>query len=95
MLAVTFPQANFTFLKPAGMTDEQCSDLHVWRGMATIDDDGTKAPAIISCWQFSKEDLEEIAKTGRMWLSISGEAMPPVSLFTETPFEEPPLIIQP
>ena len=70
------------------MTDEQCSDLCVWKGQAPVDDQGTMYPVIISCWQLSKEDLDEIQKTGKIWLSITGNGMPPVSVFTENPFEE-------
>jgi hypothetical protein len=86
MLPVTFPQHNFVFKKPEGWTDEQCSDLSVWKGDAPIDENGTTCPTIISCWKLSKEDLEEIQRTGVVWLSISGTGMPPVSVFTENPF---------
>jgi len=88
MMPVDFPAANFTFTKPACMTDEQCSDLRVWKG--DVPDGECSFPVIISCWQFSKEDLEEIAKTGKIWLSVSGQTTPPVSLFTENPFAQQP-----
>lgn len=80
-MPVTFPESNFVFTKPASMTDEQCSDLPVWLGK-----DQEDFPVIISCWKLSKEDLEEIQKTGQIYLSIAGQGMPPVSLFTENPF---------
>lgn len=83
MLPITFDQSNFTFKKPADMTDEQCGDLSVFKGKDT-----GGFPVIISCWKFSKEDLEEIQKTGHVWLSITGSGMPPVSIFTENPFEQ-------
>lgn len=86
MLPVDFPARNFVYQKPEGWTDEQCSDLPVWKGSAPIDDHGNTAPTIISCWKLSKEDLEEIQKTGVIWLSISNTGVPPVSLFTENPF---------
>lgn len=82
MLPTTFKESNFTFTKPKGMTDEQCMDLPVFKG---IDTDGN--PVIISCWKFSKEDLEEILKTGQIYLQIAGHGMPPVRLFTESPFQ--------
>lgn len=81
MLPTTFSESNFTFTKPQSMTDEQCMDLPVFKG---VDQDGF--PIIISCWKFSKEDLEEIQRTGHIFLSISGQGMPPVGLFTENPF---------
>jgi hypothetical protein len=88
MLPTSFPEQNFCFTKPADMTDEQCMDLWVWRGNVPHDEHGNSFPAIISCWKLSKEDLEEINRTGVIWLSITGTGMPPVSLFTENPFAQ-------
>lgn len=79
--AVDFPEANFTFSKPADMTDEQCHPLQVWKGK-----DGSGFPIIVSKWILNKEELEEIIKTGSMYLIITGTGMPPVSLHVETPF---------
>ena len=33
MLPIEFPEKNFTFGKPKGMTDQQCSSLDVWKGI--------------------------------------------------------------
>jgi hypothetical protein len=85
MLPTTFNGSNFVFTKPKDMTDEQCMDLPVFRG-----NDADGMPVIISCWKFSKEDLELIKETGEIYLSITGQGMPPVSLFTENPFSEVP-----
>jgi hypothetical protein len=85
MLPADFPERNFVFTKPSGMTDEQCSDLPVWKGN---DRDGF--PIIVSKWKLSKEDLEEINRTGEIWLSLTGNGMPPVSVFTEYPFVKNP-----
>jgi len=67
------------------MTDEQCSDLRAWKGEAKIEDTEGRVPVIITKWRFNKEDLEEIQRTGEIYLSICGSSMPPVSLFTENP----------
>ncbi len=83
MLPTQFDQANFTFTKPEGWTDEQCMSLPVFKG---TDTEGT--PCIISCWRLSKEDLEDIQRTGVVWLNIIGHGMPPVSVFTENPFQQ-------
>jgi hypothetical protein len=88
MLPTDFAERNFVFSKPTDMTDEQCSDLPVWKGDAPIDGAGNTMPVIISRWQLSKEDLEEIQRTGCIWLSITGRGMPPVYLQTESPFEQ-------
>lgn len=86
-MPVTFDQANFTFGKPPDMTDEQCSSLHVYKGECPVNEQGTMMPVIISKWQPSKEDIEAINKGAAIFLSITGQGMPPVSLFTENPFE--------
>lgn len=83
MLPIQFDQANFTFTKPQSMTDEQCGDLPVCK---TRDSSGF--PVIVSCWRFNKEDLEEIQRTGVIYLTITGVGMPPVSLQTENPFNQ-------
>lgn len=85
MLPTTFEGQNLVFGKPANMTDEQCFSLPAWKGVIPIDDKGTTVPAIISCWRLSKEDMEEIQKTGVVWLSVIGDSLPPVSVFTENP----------
>jgi len=82
MIPVDFKEANFTFTRPKSMTDEQCGDLRVWKGY-----DLAGFPIIVSCWRLSKEDLEEINRTGKIWLSVTSEVTPPVSLFTEYPFQ--------
>lgn len=82
MIPTTFEHANFVYTKPKGMTDEQCFDLPVYKG---IDQD--KNPVIISCWKLSKEDLEDVQKSGCVYLQIVSYAMPPVVLYTENPFE--------
>ena len=84
MLPVSFPQKNFEFTKPEGMTDEQCMSLPVCVCELKIDDSGSKAMHVISCWQLSKEDLDEINRTGRIYLGVMG-MQPPVFLAAENP----------
>ncbi|ACU61346.1 hypothetical protein [Chitinophaga pinensis] len=86
MLPITFPEHNTVYGKPEEMTDDQCMALPAWKGEAPIDEEGSRVPVIISCWQLSKEDLDEINKNGCIWLSVSGTQLPPVSVFTENPF---------
>jgi hypothetical protein len=86
MLPTTFAEHNKVYTKPESWTDEQCGDLPVWQGKAPIDDKGNMAHAIISCWKLSKEDLEEIQRTGVIWLQVTTEVMVPASLYTENPF---------
>ena len=77
MRAVEFDEQTVILGKPIGMTDEECAPLPVFR-------DGEQ---VISCWELNKEDLEEINKTGKIYLSIfSGKTQPPVWLSIENPF---------
>ena len=81
MLPTNFEEANFTFGKPENMSDEQCLGLRVFKGS---DLDGF--PVIVSKWLPNKEDIEAIVKGEPIFLTITGEGMPPVSLQTENPF---------
>ena len=78
-----FEEANFTFSKPESMTDEECLPLRVFKGKDSL---GT--PVIISKWSLSREDIDEINKTGCVYLTICSNGMPPVSIQTETPFRK-------
>lgn len=81
MWPASFPESNVALSKPKDMTDEECTPLSVFRG---YDTEGT--PVLISCWKLTKEEMEEISKTGRVWLCIYGHGMPPVALGTTDPF---------
>lgn len=81
--AIDFKEANFTFVKPPSMTDEQCYPLQVFRGV-----DANGFPVIVSKWQLNAEELKLIQETGVMYLIVTGEQTPPVSLHVETPFEK-------
>lgn len=83
MTPINFPEANFTFTKPEGWTDEQCSELKVCKTT-----DGNQMPVIISKWQLSAEDLKEINKTQSVYLMVVGSTQPPVSLHALSPFEK-------
>ena len=77
MRAIHFPEANTEFHKPESMTDEECGSLSAYVG---IDQRGFTH--INTVWVPNKEDLEAILAGRPIVLSIIGDAMPPVSLFT-------------
>lgn len=65
--AVGFEGVNFTFAAPPGHEDD-VHDLHV-----------AKLPShTVSCWRLTEEELEEVKRTGVVWLQIMGHSMPPV-----------------
>lgn len=78
--------------RPADMTDEQCSSLpiHQYEQSLGQDDKGEpiKYPAIVSCWQLSPEELEEVQRTGIVWVNTLGQTLAPFSVFTKNPFCE-------
>lgn len=65
--AVGFQGADFTFAAPKG-SEDRVHDLHV----AKFDDH------TVSCWRLTPEELEQVQKTGVVWLQIMGHGMYPV-----------------
>ncbi len=87
MQGVKFPQQTVNFGKPEDWKDEDCYGLPVNQGYY-LNSAGDKVPCLISCWELSTEELTEIQKTGRIYLSITGLGMPPVSLQVDNPCPE-------
>lgn len=56
------------------MTVEECNALNVkrfFRGEFCL---------VVSCWKLTREELEEVNRTGKIWLTVLGASMPPVIL---------------
>ncbi len=66
--AVGFEGANTVYRAPRGMSQAECYDLQSFA-------DGEQ---IISCWRLTRAEIAEIARTGVVWLSVMGQALPPV-----------------
>ena len=72
--AVNFKGSNFSFKAPEGRED--VSDLHTFRQPG--------GPCNVSCWELSAEELAEVNRTGRVFLSVmSGSIFYPVFVGTE------------
>lgn len=82
MIATAFDEENLLLERPTSMNEDECTTLPVWYGVAT-----NGAPTIVSCWKLTKEELEEINRTGRVWLMVLSNGMPPVALSGLYPFE--------
>jgi hypothetical protein len=48
--------------------------------------DEPDGPIIISCYKLTEEELEEINRTKRVWLTVISHRMPPVALTGMKPF---------
>lgn len=81
MIPSSFDESNTYLSAPNGMPD--CLPLSCYIG-----NDDTKHPVIISCFKLTKEELEEINKTGRVWLTVAGQTMPPVVLSGISPWRK-------
>lgn len=81
MIAASFDESNTVLGKPKDMNDGECSCLSVLRTKTM-----SGIPVVVSCWKLTQEELEEITRTGRVWLTVIGETMPPVALDGNRPF---------
>lgn len=79
MIPSGFPQSNHVFDKPADMDRDSCDALSVELGIYQ----DLKVPIVQSCWKLTKDELEEVNRTGRIWLCVCGTMMPPVILSAE------------
>lgn len=65
--------ANMVLRAPEGQ-EETCRDLCTF----------TNGSCSVSCWEFSAEELNEIVRTGRIFVSVhSGRTQPPVFVGSE------------
>lgn len=67
---VGFEGANVVFQAPRGVPQEECGDLPVFRD----------SDQIISCWRLTADEIEEVKRTGVVWLSVIGSGTPPVKV---------------
>lgn len=79
---VKFPQSNDLLRRPSGMTEDQCADLPIWRGVTAHD---MATPMLISCWELSPEEMEQINRTGKIYVGAIGQTHPPIFIITEFP----------
>lgn len=76
----SFEESNGVLGRPAAMSDDECGPLAV----AHCVQDGY--PVVVSCFKLTAEELAEVNRTGRIWLGIVGETMPPAWVSGHKPF---------
>jgi hypothetical protein len=47
------------------------------------DQEGT--PVMVTAWELTVDEIEQIRQTGRIWLGIQGQVHPPIWLTTQNP----------
>jgi hypothetical protein len=78
----SFNESNLIMNNPPDMSPETCEPLCVH--YQEKGDSGY--PEIISCWKLTQAELDEINKTGRVWVTILGLRMPPLVVNGTSPF---------
>lgn len=87
MFPISFDESNGVIDKPPNVDREVCDALSVWRGDIPIES-GEVIPGIVSCWKLTKEELDQINKTGRVWVYVYGYVQPMLSLSGIHPFKK-------
>ena len=87
MIPANFEEANTIFGPPEGMTEDDVKSIRAYVG-EHLD----SSAVTITCWKPTREELDSIEKTGRVWLMIFGKGMPPVAVTGWSPFKPADLI---
>jgi hypothetical protein len=82
MYPTDFDQSNQVIDKPPDMTREECLPINAFIGEST-----EGYPAIVTCWKPTKEELEEINRTGRVWCILYSHVIPPHYIAGSNPFD--------
>jgi len=82
-----FPEANL-MLGPPTPEDGAAGTVYALPVHRYRDLDGN--PHVISRWRLSREELEEVLRTGVVWFHCWGQTHPPISISGHTPFVAAP-----
>ena len=82
MELASFPEANTVLDPPPGISLDYCYAASVCCGCL---EDGRQV--VVSCWKPTAEEITEIQRTGRVWLTVWGTTMAPTAVTSKSPFE--------
>lgn len=82
MYPVKFAEQNIIFERPYDMNDEECKPLPAFKGP---DEHGF--PVVISCWELTREEVDQVIGTGKIWSVVVCTQPSPMSLQTNSPFK--------
>lgn len=77
-----FEHSNLVLQPPPG-GEAWCNPLFALR---TKNEDGR--PVVITCWKPTQAEIDEIQRTGRLWVMSVGTTIFPISLHATPPFQE-------
>lgn len=75
-----FDEANGVLGPPRGATEDEVMSLSVWRGRLAMLGMSAPVNAVVSCWKPDANELELFKRTGRVYLIVLGDTMPPACL---------------
>jgi hypothetical protein len=84
MIASSFDESNMVMDTPKGVDPDFIIPLSVCFSVSME----WNAPVTLTCWKVTKEELENIQKTGRIWIAILGHGMMPIYPTGMNPFDE-------
>lgn len=79
MNVVKLPQTDVIAVAPG------CYDLPMAQAIQVMQD-GKHLACLVTCWELTEEELEEVKKTKRLYLRLVTAVTPPVSLEVYDPF---------
>lgn len=74
----SFDESNHVLDPPPGVQVEACAPLSVF----------VDGKHVISCWKLTQAELDEVNRTGRIWLWLWGKTMPPAYVSPDYPFKQ-------
>lgn len=87
MRGIDFENRTLVLGAPPDWKEGDCYGLPVAQTMAPLPS-GELTPVLISCWKLSPEEIEEVTRTGVVYLQICGVGMSPVSVYGISPFPD-------
>ena len=62
-------------------TGEGCDPLPVVRVQFA-----GNTPGLVTAWELSEDEMVDVNRTGRIWITLLGMAQPPISVGTRCPY---------
>lgn len=80
-----FNESNTILDTPPGIDPQLVQPLPVYRGQYVQ----SGSPCTIFCVKLTQAEIDEIQRTGRVWVSVLSHLLPPIHLSSTNPFARP------